>query len=133
MATTKHRSGTRPPFDPSRDFVTCRSLPVSGVVFDSGDPFDKTLVSERRLRQLYDTLAIRVDEDSSVHDTFYVCRPGVKVAGEKFAIGAEFDRGLVSPARFIQMVDQGYLTDVAPRKKKKPRRVRRTERVRRAA
>jgi len=41
-------------FDRDRNFLVTRSVVVSGKKFGPGDPFDKTLVTTRRLRQLYD-------------------------------------------------------------------------------
>lgn len=50
----RHRRNYRPPFDPSREFTVTRPLPVNGVALGSGSPFDKTQVTTRRLRQLYE-------------------------------------------------------------------------------
>ena len=45
----------REPFDPGRSFVVVRvTAPVQGKKFGPKQPFDKTLVSTRRLRQMYD-------------------------------------------------------------------------------
>jgi len=41
-------------FDGDRDFVVVRGIPVSGHRFDPGDLFDKTLVTTRLLRQMYE-------------------------------------------------------------------------------
>lgn len=44
----------REEFDRSRDFIVTRPLRIDGKDLDSGQPFDKTLTTTRRLRQLYD-------------------------------------------------------------------------------
>lgn len=41
-------------FDRDRDFTVRRAITVGNVKFGPGDPFDKTLVPTRRLRQMYD-------------------------------------------------------------------------------
>ncbi len=41
-------------FNRNNDFVVGKRLLVSSRLFETGQPFDKTLVSTRRLRQLYD-------------------------------------------------------------------------------
>ena len=41
-------------FDRDRNFLVTRSVVVSGKKFGPGDQFDKTLVTTRRLRQLYE-------------------------------------------------------------------------------
>jgi hypothetical protein len=45
---------TRPRFDREQDFIVVRSMLAAGKNFAAGDPFDKALVPERRLRQMYD-------------------------------------------------------------------------------
>ncbi len=57
----KLRANYREPFDRERDFVTSRSLPVSGRVFTPGERFDKTLVTDRRLRQMYEQRILNVE------------------------------------------------------------------------
>lgn len=49
----------REPFDRDRNFVMSRPLPVAGQSFGPGDPFDKTLVNTRRLRQMYEQRLIQ--------------------------------------------------------------------------
>lgn len=53
-------------FDRDRNFVTTRPLPVSGRSFGPNEPFDKTLVTTRRLRQLYDQRAIAYPVEETV-------------------------------------------------------------------
>jgi hypothetical protein len=48
------RAPWRKTFDPERDFTVRRPITVGGQKFAPGDAFDKTLVTLRRLRQLYD-------------------------------------------------------------------------------
>ena len=43
-----------PRFDKSQVFVVRKPMTISGRPLKSGDTFDPTLVSERRLRQLYE-------------------------------------------------------------------------------
>lgn len=45
---------TRPAFDPDQDFVTVREMTLEGTKLAPDQPFDKSLVTSRRLRQLYD-------------------------------------------------------------------------------
>lgn len=54
MAKTHTRPLLREKFDPARDFIVNRSLKCGGRDFVRGSLFDKTIVSTRRLRQLYD-------------------------------------------------------------------------------
>jgi hypothetical protein len=44
----------REAFDAGRDFQVTRHMTISGTKFLPGHPFDKKLVSTRRLRQLFD-------------------------------------------------------------------------------
>ncbi len=44
----------RDPFDPGKDFVVLRPMTVSGLDVQSGESFNKQLVTTRRLRQLFD-------------------------------------------------------------------------------
>jgi hypothetical protein len=48
------RAPFRNRFDPDREFTVRKRLTLGGVTFYPGDPFDKTLVNTRRLRQLFD-------------------------------------------------------------------------------
>jgi hypothetical protein len=41
-------------FNRDRDFIVCRAIKAQGRVFGPKEPFDKTLVTTRRLRQLYE-------------------------------------------------------------------------------
>lgn len=50
---------SRPPFDREQDFITTRAFLVGGRQFSPGEQFDKSLVVERRLRQMYDTRQLR--------------------------------------------------------------------------
>ncbi len=67
MATL--RPNFREKFDRDRDFVMSRSLPVSGRSFDSGESFDKTLVTTRRLRQMFDARLIHFDPNPKAVST----------------------------------------------------------------
>lgn len=49
------RATWRHAFDRDRDFIARRLLTIGGKTFAPGDPFDKTLVPTRRLRQLFDS------------------------------------------------------------------------------
>ena len=53
-------------FDRERDFVAGKPMRVSGRDFLPGDPFDKSLVSTRRLRQLYEQRKVRMVETETV-------------------------------------------------------------------
>jgi len=44
----------REEFDRDRDFVVTREVQASGHQFFPGQPFDKSLVSDRKLRLLYE-------------------------------------------------------------------------------
>lgn len=52
------RRSWRNKFDLERDFVVRRALTLGGTKLAPGDHFDKSLVSVRRLRQLFDQLTI---------------------------------------------------------------------------
>jgi hypothetical protein len=47
-------------FDRDRNFIVTRAVIVSGKKFGPGDPFDKTLVTTRRLRQLYEHRVLKM-------------------------------------------------------------------------
>lgn len=49
------RHQVRTKFDPDRTFTPRRQMTVSGAVFYPGEEFDKSLLTERRLRQFFDT------------------------------------------------------------------------------
>lgn len=55
----------RPPFDPKREFVATprggRPLAVGGAQLAFGERLDKTLVTPRRLRQMYENRFIALD------------------------------------------------------------------------
>lgn len=53
-------------FERGRDFTVAKPLTCKGREFAIGDPFDKTLVTTRRLRQLYDARLLIVDGDPNV-------------------------------------------------------------------
>lgn len=128
MAKTPSRPRTRPSFDPSRAFVALRSLPVSGVKFGPGQSFDKSLVTIRKLRQLFDNKAVGFDPDEEhAVAPVYVARRGIKLGGRDFQRGEEFPRDAVAPARLDQMMGQGLLTPTPPIK----RRAKRVKRVHR--
>jgi hypothetical protein len=58
------RAPWRKTFDPERDFTVRRPVTVGGQKFAPGDAFDKTLVTRRRLRQLYDQRIIHFRGDA---------------------------------------------------------------------
>lgn len=47
-------------FDRSQDFVVAKPFRVRGIDLMAGDPLDKTMVTTRTLRQLYESRKIRV-------------------------------------------------------------------------
>lgn len=49
-------------FDRGNDFVVLRPVTVHGIVLTPGDPFDKTTVTTRTLRQLFDQRKIKVGQ-----------------------------------------------------------------------
>lgn len=55
----------REPFDPSRAFVIVRPVRVGGKTYGAKQPFDKTLVTTRKLRQLYDGRYLAMAPSSS--------------------------------------------------------------------
>lgn len=55
----------RPQFDAACEFVVNKPMKVQGAPLQIGDPFDKTSVNLRRLRQLYDSRWIKYAEASS--------------------------------------------------------------------
>ena len=58
MAT---RIGTlREEFDRDRNFIAVKPFRFNGAVFGPGQPFDKNLVSTRRLRQLFDSRYLKM-------------------------------------------------------------------------
>lgn len=52
--TPRRRRFRREPFDRDRDFVCRRPFKCAGWDYGPGDPFDKSLVPTRRLRQFYE-------------------------------------------------------------------------------
>lgn len=65
MATTMRPRRRPEEFDRDRDFVARRHFRCSGWIFCPGDPFDKTLVSTRRLRQLFGARLIKFGADGA--------------------------------------------------------------------
>ena len=63
------RAPWRKTFDPERAFTVRRMFTCAGVKFAPGDAFDKTLLTTRRLRQLYDQRVIHFAGD----------QPGAKI------------------------------------------------------
>jgi hypothetical protein len=45
---------TRQRFDPRRDYVVARPRKVLGTALEVGQPVDRELISDRRLRQMYE-------------------------------------------------------------------------------
>lgn len=56
----------REPFDRERTFIAVRRMTIQGKRIESGDPFDKSLVNVRRLRQMYDTRWIKMAPDNQL-------------------------------------------------------------------
>lgn len=50
-------------FDPSRTFIARKELKCGGWVFGPGDVFDKALVSDRRLRLMYEQRSVAYPPD----------------------------------------------------------------------
>jgi len=50
----------REQFDRERDFLAVRPIATGGKTFGAGEPFDKELVSVRRLRQMYEQRTLRM-------------------------------------------------------------------------
>lgn len=46
------------PFDRNNEFIVKRELKIQGQVFRNGDPLDKSSLTTRRLRQLYELRSI---------------------------------------------------------------------------
>lgn len=55
-------------FDRGNDFVVFRPVKVRGVVLVPGDQFDKTTVTTRTLRQLFESRKIKVSQISNDKD-----------------------------------------------------------------
>lgn len=53
----------RAPFDASRDFIAARPFPFNGKQVALHQPFDKSQVTLRLLRQMYDNRWLRFKED----------------------------------------------------------------------
>lgn len=67
------RAPWRKTFDPDREFTVRRKFSCGGEPFAPGEAFDKTLVTVRRLRQLYDQRVIYFKGDT----------PGAKIVRRK--------------------------------------------------
>lgn len=52
------RAPRRLDYDPDGEFIVRRKTTVAGLTFEAGDIFDKTLVTRRRLRQMFDQRVI---------------------------------------------------------------------------
>lgn len=59
------RAPYRNRFDPSRDFVVRKPMNISGRQFNRLEPFDKLLVGERRLRQLFSQRTIVYSDEAT--------------------------------------------------------------------
>ena len=57
----------RPRFDPGADFFVTKSFKIDGKQFTPGEPFDKALVNQRLLRQLYEATR-KIDMVEKVSD-----------------------------------------------------------------
>lgn len=49
-------------FDRNDEFVVRRGFVLNGSAMNSGDAIDKSQLSDRRLRQLYDTRRVEIDD-----------------------------------------------------------------------
>ncbi len=58
------RTAWRKEFDPEKTFTVRRKVTVGGKRLSPGDSFDPTLVTVRRLRQLYDQRIIQFEGDT---------------------------------------------------------------------
>jgi hypothetical protein len=58
------RAPFRKRFDPSAEFVVRKPTGISGRPLKAGDPFPKELVSERRLRQMFDARSIIYSDEA---------------------------------------------------------------------
>lgn len=52
-------------FDRGREFITVRNFVCGGKTFHPGEPFDQTLVTVRRLRQMFDSHMIDIPKIAS--------------------------------------------------------------------
>lgn len=52
-------------FDRANDFIVSRPVKVRGVMLIPGDPFDKTTVTTRTLRQLFESRKLRVSQSAN--------------------------------------------------------------------
>lgn len=68
----------RTTFNPERDFVVRRPLTVAGRLLARGDPFPKTAIPLRRLRQLYDQRVIHYPGET----------PGARIDKRPTGLGA---------------------------------------------
>lgn len=70
------RAPWRKKFDPERTFTVRRKITCGGEAFAPGDAFDKSMVTVRRLRQLYDQRTLYFTGDT----------PGQKIVRRKRAV-----------------------------------------------
>lgn len=74
----------RTTFNPERDFVVRRPLTVAGQLLARGDPFPKTAVPLRRLRQLYDQRVIHYPGET----------PGARIDKRPTGLGAAIEAAM---------------------------------------
>lgn len=55
-------------FDRDNDFTVSRAIKVRGVMLSPGDPFDKTTVTTRTLRQLFEGRKLRISQVANDQD-----------------------------------------------------------------
>lgn len=60
----------REPFDRNRAFIVAREFIVSGCVLGPGEPFNKGLVTDRRLKQLYEQRFLKLGEGTDGSSDF---------------------------------------------------------------
>lgn len=83
----------REPFNPERSFVLTRPLTINGKAFALHEPFDKTLVTARRLRQMYDSRRLAISPEAPVKKE----PPGInldKMSDEQLTLLLE-DNGII--------------------------------------
>ncbi len=57
------------PFDPERNYLVARPILTNGVTIGADQPFDKRLVTTRRLRQLYEQRYLKMAPASPAPET----------------------------------------------------------------
>lgn len=92
------------PFDPSRDFVAQTNFRADGVIWLRKEPFDKSRVNDRVLRQLYEARKIGYDESGKAQPVVSGHPPLDPVAQHETALVAE---GAIEPETTEDAADGG--------------------------